>query len=116
MPCPSPLFRSLCKTKTTAEHGMSHQHRWSDTHYNVTRASMMTSWDSKGRPRQFRLIAENSLCSILFHLLVPGGRWQTVMVSPVWAANPASSVFHSRSRDPFDPPASAVINNLREPG
>src|SRR5664279_4942447 len=38
MPCPSPLFRSLCKTKTTAEHGMSHQHRWSDTHYNVTRA------------------------------------------------------------------------------
>src|SRR5664279_3750907 len=42
MPCPSPLFRSLCKTKTTAEHGMSHQHRWSDTHYNVTRAYRRT--------------------------------------------------------------------------
>jgi hypothetical protein len=25
---------------------------------------MLTSWDSKSRPRQFRLIAENSLCSI----------------------------------------------------
>ena len=67
------------------------------------RVSMMTSWDSRGRPRQFRLIAENSRCSILFHLLVPGGRWQTVIVRPVWAANWASSVFHSRSRDPFDP-------------
>ena len=33
---------------------------------------MMTSWDSRDRPHQFRLIAENSLCSILFHLLVPG--------------------------------------------
>ena len=39
---------------------------------------MTTSWDSRGRPRQFRLIAENSRCSILFHLEVPGGRWQTV--------------------------------------
>src|SRR5664279_3636184 len=38
MPCPSPSSWSLCKTKTTAEHGMSHQNRWSDTHYNVTRA------------------------------------------------------------------------------
>ena len=26
-----------------------------------------------GRPRQLLVIAENSLCSILFHLLVPGG-------------------------------------------
>src|SRR5664280_869141 len=33
-----PSFRSLSKTKTTAEHGMSHQTRWSGTHYNVTRA------------------------------------------------------------------------------
>src|SRR5664279_3518443 len=38
MPCPSPSSWSLCKTKTTAEHGMSHQNRWSGTHYNVTRA------------------------------------------------------------------------------
>ena len=26
---------------------------------------------------------ENSRCSILFHLLVPGGKWQTVIASPV---------------------------------
>src|ERR1035441_4177712 len=36
--------------------------------------SMMTSWEISGRPRQFMVIAENSRCSIRFHLLVPGGR------------------------------------------
>jgi hypothetical protein len=35
------LFRSLSKTKTTAEHGMSHQTRWSGTHNNVTRAGTL---------------------------------------------------------------------------
>src|SRR5664279_2250617 len=35
--------------------------------------STMTWWLIKGRPRQFMVICENSLCSILFHLLVPGG-------------------------------------------
>jgi hypothetical protein len=34
----------------------------------------------------------------LFHLLVPGGRWHTVTVSPVSSARRASSVFHSRVR------------------
>ena len=28
----------------------------------------------RGLPRQLRVIWENSRCSILFHLLVPGGR------------------------------------------
>lgn len=65
------------------------------------RVSMTTSWDSKGRPRQLRLIAENSRCSILFHLEVPGGRWQTVMSSPASVAKAASSVFHNRSRVPI---------------
>jgi Family of unknown function (DUF6308) len=37
---------------------------------------------------------ENSRCSILFHLDVPGGRWQTVICRPVSAARAASSVFH----------------------
>jgi hypothetical protein len=40
----------------------------------------------------------SSRCSILFHLDVPGGRWQMVTVSPVAAANAASSVFQSRVR------------------
>src|SRR5664279_5508212 len=39
MPCSPPSFQSLSKTKTTAEHGMSHQTRWSGTHNNVTRAN-----------------------------------------------------------------------------
>ena len=35
----------------------------------------MTSWLASGRPRQARLIWENSRCSILFHLEVPG-QWR----------------------------------------
>ena len=31
-------------------------------------------------------------------LLVPGGRWQTVMASPVSAASAASSTFQARTR------------------
>ena len=34
----------------------------------------MTSWLTKGLPRQFWLMKENKRCSILFHLLVPGGK------------------------------------------
>jgi hypothetical protein len=32
----------------------------------------MTSWLVSGRPRQFMVMWENSRCSILFHLEVPG--------------------------------------------
>src|SRR6266478_6717831 len=35
-----------------------------------------------GLARQFWLMKEKSRCSILFHLLVPGGRWQTMMSRP----------------------------------
>ena len=62
----------------------------------------MTWWLIKGRPRQFMVICENSLCSILFHLLVPGGRWQTVTFRPVSAANFANSTFQARTRDPLE--------------
>ncbi len=34
----------------------------------------MTSWLTKGLPRQFWLMKESKRCSILFHLLVPGGK------------------------------------------
>ena len=74
--------------------------------------SMRTWWDSRGRPRQFIVIAENSRCSTRFHLLVPGGRCSTVISRPVSAAKLASSVFHNRSRLPLDPPESAVISTL----
>src|SRR6266581_6175856 len=39
--------------------------------------STITSWLVSGLPRQFIEMWENRRCSILFHLLVPGGRWQT---------------------------------------
>src|SRR6266699_1393044 len=78
--------------------------------------SMTTWWEISGRPRQFMVIAENSRCSILFHLLVPGGRCATVMSRPASAANAASPVFRSRSREPSDPPESAVISRRRAPG
>ena len=57
---------------------------------------------NNGWPRQFRLMNENKRCSILFHLLVPGGRWQTWIVNPVSQASLCSSHFHKRTRAPFD--------------
>ena len=33
-------------------------------------------------PRQFCVMWQNMQCSILLHLLVPGGKWQTWMTSP----------------------------------
>src|SRR5208337_3670799 len=55
-----------------------------------------TSWLTKGRPLQFILMWLNSRCSILFHLLVPGGRWQTVIHRPVSSTKDCSSYFQSR--------------------
>jgi hypothetical protein len=60
--------------------------------------STITSWLVRGRPRQFVEMWEKSRCSILFHVEVPGDRWQTVISRPVRAARAASSVFHSRVR------------------
>src|SRR5664280_2928993 len=49
MPCSPPSFRSLSKTTTKAEHGMSHQTRWSGTHNNVTRATGTTRFYDTNR-------------------------------------------------------------------
>jgi hypothetical protein len=70
-----------------------------------------TSWLVRGRARQLWVMWLNSRCSILFHFEVPGGKWQTVMASPVSAARVASSALNTRERGLFDPPASAVINS-----
>src|SRR5215475_11950350 len=48
---------------------------------------MMTSWLIRGLPRQFWLRNENRRCSILFHLLVPGGKWQMEISNPVSSAS-----------------------------
>jgi hypothetical protein len=73
--------------------------------------STMTWWVERARPRQLRVIWENSRCSILFHLLVPGGRWQTVTCRPVSAAKAASSIFQARVRLPLEPPLSAQMSS-----
>src|SRR5262245_18519759 len=63
-------------------------------------------------PRQFDEIKENRRCSILFHLLVPGGKWHTDKVKPDSSANLCSSTFHKRNRQPLLPPPSAVISSV----
>src|SRR5271165_430230 len=54
---------------------------------------------------------EKSRCSILFHLLVPGGRWLTMMSRPSWLASFWSSRFHSRTREP----AAASVGGDQQP-
>src|SRR5271157_1328292 len=56
----------------------------------------------------------NIRCSILFHLLVPGGKWQTVIFKPVLVARRWSPAFQQRDRELLLPP-SAVINNSVAP-
>ena len=75
-----------------------------------------TAWLVSGRPRQFIVIAENSRCSTLFHLEVPGGKWQQVISSPVSSARAASPAVQARVRYPLDPPASAVTSSRRAAG
>jgi hypothetical protein len=77
--------------------------------------SMMTWWLARGRARQVRVMWQNSRCSILFHLEVPGGKWQTVISSPACAASAASSAFHARLRWSLEPPASQVISSRLAP-
>src|SRR5512135_1596893 len=70
-----------------------------------------TSRLTRGRPRQFSVMEQNIRCSILFHLLVPGGKWHTEIRRPVSSANSCNCTFHSRQRLPLEPPPSAVINS-----
>ena len=42
------------------------------------------------------MIWQNKRCSILFHLLVPGGKWQTLTCKPVSSANRCNATFHKR--------------------
>jgi hypothetical protein len=70
---------------------------------------MLTSRVSTGVPRQLRLMTLNSRVRSLFHLLVPGGKWQTWIWRPVRSANFCSSTFHGFVRLPLEPPQSAVI-------
>jgi hypothetical protein len=66
----------------------------------------ITSRLTSGRPRQFRVMWQNKRCSITFHLLVLGGRWDTLRRRPVASASRWSSVFHRRLWLPLLPPLS----------
>ena len=72
----------------------------------------MTSRLTNGLPRQFWVMSEKSRCSILFHLLVPGGKWHTRFGMRCSSANFCSSTFHKRTRLPLLPPPSAEICRL----
>src|ERR1700733_5393849 len=65
---------------------------------------------TSGLPRQFSVIWQNIRCSILFHLLVPGGKWHTVIRSPISSASPCKASFHKRDRLLLLPPPSAVTS------
>ena len=54
---------------------------------------------------------QNIRCSILFHLLVPGGKWHTWTAIPSPAARSCKATFQSRHRLPLLPPPSAVIRS-----
>ena len=58
---------------------------------------------------QFWEIKQNIRCSILFHLLVPGGKCETWMVRFSSLASCCNSFFHSRFRQPLLPPPSALM-------
>ena len=59
---------------------------------NATSVSKVRS----GRPRQFCVMWQNSRCSILFHLLVPGGKWQTGIARPMSSARRCKRDFQPR--------------------
>src|SRR5437588_13091885 len=71
---------------------------------------------TRGLPRQFCVMKLNRRCSILFHLLVPGGKWHTRSFNPSSSANSCKATFHSRDRQLLLPPPSAVISNSRARG
>ena len=74
--------------------------------------SMTTSCEVQGSAAPVQADRGEHAVLDLVPLEVPGGRWHTVIPSPVSVASSASWVFHSRSREPLDPPQSAVISNL----
>src|SRR5271169_1916738 len=70
-------------------------------------SSTITPYLTRGWARQFWLMKEKRRCSMLVHLLVPGGRGLTTMSRPSSLASFCSSRFHSRTREPLLPPPPA---------
>src|SRR4030095_9998522 len=64
----------------------------------------MTERLSRGLPRQLLVIWQNIRCSILFHLLVPGGKWQTEIRRGRLSARPRSPPFPNTAQRVLLPP------------
>ena len=75
-----------------------------------------TAWLRNGWPRQFFVLWHNSRCALLFHVLVPGGKWQTPRRSPSVSASWCNATFPNRHREPLLPPAAAVTSSLSASG
>ena len=60
----------------------------------LTTTSRLTS----GLPLQFSVMWQNIRCSILFHLLVPGGKWHTEMLSPILVRPVAATTYRTRQQ------------------
>src|SRR5882757_4825432 len=75
----------------------------------------MIWWLVRGRPRQFMVIWENSRCSILFHLLVPGARcpvasgsarsFAALVIEPRLHGRPGRGGHHRRRRSHLPAPS-----------
>ena len=76
----------------------------------------IVSYVRSGRPRQLMEMKEKSRCSILFHLLVPGGKWLTRNDRPSLSASCCNEYFQARARTLLLPPASAVMKTSRVSG
>jgi hypothetical protein len=67
----------------------------------------LTGHERLSRPlREMKL---NRRCSLLFHLLVPGGKCHTSVLPPLLSERFCSSTRQSQPRGLLDPPQSAVI-------
>jgi len=49
------------------------------------------------------LLRDLEMVAVLFHLLVPGGKWHTAILMPVSSASFCSSTLHSLRRGPLLP-------------
>ena len=63
----------------------------------------------RGLPLHFLFINENNLCSILFHLLMPEGKYDTFSVRPKSFDSSCDFTFHNFTRTPLLSPESAVM-------
>ena len=70
-----------------------------------------TSWFTSRWARRFSVMWQNILCSISFHLPVPGGKWHTLILRRVSLPSLCNYVSQRQARYPLLPLESAVISS-----